>query len=235
LRFGRFDFSPRAVPTLGAVLLIALTLWLGRWQNDRAHEKGELQALLESRSRETAVLLTGSVPTAEPLLYRHVRAVGSWVPEGQVYIDNQVHEGRAGFHVITPLRLSGRAEAVLVNRGWIARNADYPRAPVVPVPAGTVEVSGLAALPPRRFLELSPEVVSGPVWQNLSVDRYRERMKMDVLPVVVLSEAPAPGLVAVREKPDTGMAKHQEYALTWFSLAATTAALWIAMNLRRVR
>jgi len=39
----------------------------------------------------------------------------------------------------------------------------------------------------------------------------------------------------VREKPDAGIAKHQEYALTWFSLAATAFALWIVLNVRRER
>jgi cytochrome oxidase assembly protein ShyY1 len=42
-------------------------------------------------------------------------------------------------------------------------------------------------------------------------------------------------LEAVRESPDAGVDKHREYALTWFSLAATVLALWIALNARRVR
>ena len=48
-----------------------------------------------------------------------------------------------------------------------------------------------------------------------------------MLPVVVLASPPAPGLAAVEERPDAGIAKHREYALTWFSLAATVAALWV--------
>jgi cytochrome oxidase assembly protein ShyY1 len=38
----------------------------------------------------------------------------------------------------------------------------------------------------------------------------------------------------VTEKPDAGVAKHVEYSLTWYALAATTLALWLAMNLKRV-
>ena len=55
------------------------------------------------------------------------------------------------------------------------------------------------------------------------------------LPVVVLQDAPAPGLIAIRERPDAGVAKHREYALTWFSLAALALVLWIALNIRRER
>jgi cytochrome oxidase assembly protein ShyY1 len=73
------------------------------------------------------------------------------------------------------------------------------------------------------------------VWQNLTIDRYREATKARVLPVVIISQDAGDGLVAVRETPDAGVARHREYALTWFSLAATTFALWLALNLRRTR
>jgi len=213
--------------------MVALTGWLGTWQSRRAEEKLARQALLEQRLAETPVALTGSVPSAEPLLYRRVRVRGQWIPEGQIFIDNQVAAGRAGFHVVTPLRIEGVREAVLVNRGWIARTAAYPRAPDVPVPAGAVEVHGLASLPPRRVLELSSETIAGNVWQNLSIERYGRLMP--VLPVVVLAEPPAAGLQAVTEKPDAGVDKHREYALTWYSLCVLAIVLWLALNTRRAR
>jgi surfeit locus 1 family protein len=217
------------------VALIAATLWLGRWQTHRAQEKEARQALFEARLRETPVRLTGSVASAEPLLYRHVRASGEWIPEGQIYIDNQIRDGRAGFFVVTPLRLAPSGDAVLVNRGWIARSSEYPRPPAVAVPRGVVEVTGLASLPPRRVLELSGDTIAGNVWQNLSIERYRGARGLNVLPVVVLADAAGEGLVPIREQPDAGVAKHREYALTWFSLAITTLALWIALNLRKVK
>ena len=235
MRIGAFSFVPRAWPTIGAVLLIALTVSLGRWQAHRAEEKQALQALLEARSRETPVVLTGSVASAEPLLHRRVRAAGEWVPEGQVFVDNQVLDGRAGYHVVTPLKLQGREESVLVNRGWIARGPQYPRPPDVAVPGGRVEVSGMAVLPPRRYLELAAETVTGNVWQNLSIERYRSRTGRAVLPVVVLADNAAAGLVPVRDKPDAGVEKHREYEWTWFSLAATALVLWVVLNLKRTR
>lgn len=213
--------------------MLALLVSLGRWQMNRAEEKQARQALYEARQRETSVVLTGSVPGAEPLLYRHVRAAGAWIAERQFFVDNQVVGTRAGFNVITPLRLEGREEAVLVNRGWIARDGAYPRAPQVAVPSGRVEVSGLATRPPARYRELSSQTVAGNVWQNLSIERYATESKLALLPVVVLADVPGPGLVPVREKPDTGVAKHIEYALTWFALALTTLVLWIVLNVKR--
>jgi surfeit locus 1 family protein len=234
LRLGAFRFTPRLVPTLAAAAAVAATLWLALWQSHRAEEKEARQAMYDARQREMPVELTGSVPSPEPLLYRRVTASGTWVPEGQIYIDNQVHEGRAGFVVVTPLRLAS-GDALLVNRGWVERSREYPRAPRVAAAGGAARVTGLAVVPPKRVLELSTNTVDGDVWQNLSIGRYREAMHMRVLPVVLLADEPGQGLVAVRETMDAGAAKHREYELTWLSLAFTVAALWIVLNLSKSR
>ncbi|MGE5616968.1 MAG: SURF1 family protein [Bacillota bacterium] len=212
--------------------MIVLTVSLGRWQTHRAAEKEARQAMFEARMREAPIVLGGDSGPADALLYRRVRATGEWIAAGQIFIDNQVHQGRAGFHVITPLRIAGSDRAVLVNRGWIARTAAYPAAPPVEVPAGRVTVDGVASLPPARVLELSSETVTGNVWQNLSLARYAERMRIPVLPVVVLADRAGDALAAVRERPDLGIDRHREYSLTWFSLAVTLAVLWIVFTFR---
>jgi surfeit locus 1 family protein len=222
-------------PTLGAAVVIALTLFLGRWQMHRAEEKEARQALLDARIHETAVVLTGSVAAAEPLLFRRVRASGEWIAEGQVFVDNQVLDGRAGYNVVTPLRLKGASESVLVNRGWIARGAQYPKPPDVAVPAGAVDISGMAVLPPQRYLELGTQTISGNVWQNLTIERYRQQSGRAILPFVVLADHPGTGLAAVREVPDAGVARHREYEWTWFSLGATALVLWIVLNTSKAR
>src|SRR5436190_23681732 len=122
MRIGAFAFNPAPWLSAGAAVFIALTLYLGIWQTNRGDAKEERQRLLEARVRETPVVLTGSVESAEPLLYRKVRAAGEYDASGQIYVDNQVHQGRAGYFVVTPLRLRDGV-IVLVNRGWIDRGA----------------------------------------------------------------------------------------------------------------
>jgi cytochrome oxidase assembly protein ShyY1 len=93
----------------------------------------------------------------------------------------------------------------------------------------------VATVPPRRVLELGAETVTGDVLQNLSFERYRALTSIAVAPVLVLSQEATQGLAPARENPDAGEAKHREYALTWFSLAATTLALWIGLNVKRAK
>jgi surfeit locus 1 family protein len=233
IRIAGFSFEPGLVTTAATAAFVALTLWLGNWQMDRAGEKRARQALFEARMHDNPLRLTGAVAAAEPLLYRHVRIAGEWIPARQFFVDNQVRDGRAGFHVITPLALADGKATVLVNRGWVERTRDYPRPPPAPAPEGRAEVGGMAMRPPARYLELGTQTVSGSVWQNLSIERYAAATGLALLPVVVLQETPPTGLAPVRETPDAGIAKHIEYAFTWFALAATALALWGALNLRR--
>jgi surfeit locus 1 family protein len=224
---------PAPVPTAAAFALIALTAWLGLWQDRRATEKTGQQALLEARVAAAPLAITGAGGTAEDLLFRRLQARGRYEADGQFFVDNRIHGGRAGYHVMTPFRLSGSDAILLVNRGWVARSASYPAPPAVPVPQGERAIAGLAVLPPARFLELSADAVEGAVWQNLSMERYGKRANAPVVPIVLLVSPPGEGLVAVEERPDAGIAKHREYSLTWFSLAFTTTVLWVALNLRK--
>src|SRR4051812_37843535 len=234
MRIGQLSFQPRPATTIAAIVGLAVFVALGQWQGRRAEEKRGIQARLEARGLEPPVQLTGFVSDPAALVFRHVLARGQWIPERQIFIDNRIHEGRAGFEVVTPLRLEGTANAVLVDRGWVARkDAIYPRHPDVSTPSGRAEVSGLAVRPPERVLELSTETVAGDTWQNLVIERYAARSGLALLPIVILAKAPGEGLRAAFERPDAGIAKHVEYQLTWYALAATTLVLWLALNTRR--
>lgn len=214
-----------------------------------------MQAEFAQRVAAPAVILNNTSRDGLALRYRQAIARGEWDIAGQIFLDNKTDDagsGRAGYHVITPLKLteppkpsaSGLATIggshtdtfVLVNRGWIARATAYPSPPVVLAVAGVIEVRGLSTLPNARFLELSNAAIEGQVWQNLTIERYRAAMKRDVLPIVLLAAATefdtSQGLRPLTEKPDARVEKHIEYMLTWYSLAATVVVLWIGLNLR---
>src|SRR5688500_20405467 len=102
IRIGSFSFEPRLVTTAAAAGLIALTLWLGNWQVNRAQEKRERQALFEARMNDNPVQLTGTVRGAEALVYRRVRAAGGMLSGRQFFLRKPRHNGRARFPVVTP-------------------------------------------------------------------------------------------------------------------------------------
>lgn len=232
--FKSIRFKPTLVPTLAALAAVLLTGYLGQWQQERAAEKRALQLEFEARSGQPPVMLD-ALSRDPALRYRQASADGEWHAAGQIFVDNQVRNEVAGFHVITPLKLHGTDSYVLVNRGWIARGPSYPTPPATTVPVGRVSVTGLLTLPSTRFLELSDQSVLGAVWQNLTIDRYRVATKLDVLPFVLLAADTQPPMEKVTEHPNARASKHLEYMLTWYSLAATVIVLWVVLNARIVQ
>ena len=218
----------RWVPTVAAIVVIAATSALGRWQVHRAAEKQVLQSMLEARTQMPPVELNawrGSAEEADALRFRSARVHGHFLPAGQIFIDNRSLDTQSGYHVLTPLDLGGRV--VLVNRGFLARDASYPKAPQYPVPTGEQEITGQLSQAHSRFLELSQDTVSGAVWQNFKLERYAAVSPLPVLPLILLASSAGPGLKAVVETPDANIDMHRGYAFQWFAMAATTAALYL--------
>jgi surfeit locus 1 family protein len=232
---GRWRFRPALVPGAVAAGLIVLTVALGNWQTRRAEEKAELSRRLDQAARSPALAVPAAPVAAEVVEHRHVVARGRYVASATLFLDNKVHAGAAGYHVITPLRLEGAEIHVLVDRGWIAAG-DRRSLPGVATPEGAQTVEGIAAVPPRRIFELAPESESGSLRQNLVLDREQQRLRVPLQPFVILQTSPGnDGLVREWERPDTNVARHRGYALQWYSFAALAVIFYVIVCTRRIR
>ena len=233
----RYHFNPHFVTTLAAVVGIASTLALANWQLNRAHEKEALAARLEALSKDAPVTLAATELRAEDVQWRRVTASGRFDPRRAVFIDNRVSHGVAGYHVVMPLEIGSTGAAgryVLVNRGWVAGNPDRSRLPEVRTPEETVQITGLAVVPTRRFLELSDRTVEGKIWQNLTLERYREAFKIPLQPVVIQQDSPLEdGLAREWDLPNLGVDRHYGYAFQWLALSLTILAIYLVTHVRR--
>ena len=96
-----------------------------------------------------------------------------------------LHQGRAGYEVIRPLRIGASSRYVLVKRGWVAAGPDRSQLPEVVTPAGEVDVEGMAMPANPPVFELSQQVQAGKLWQNVTVDRYRSQFALDLQPIII--------------------------------------------------
>lgn len=227
----RLRFRPKRWPTLAALALLALMLAAGNWQLSRAEFKRQLQAQYDAAASMAPVDLS-RLRADTSLQYRRVSAAGKWLPQRAILIDNKVYHGVVGYHLIMPFEVAGTQQTLLVNRGWLARSAPIAR---IVSQAGTGQFfSGLAVLPNERFVELDSHTIEGNVWQNLSLQRYRQRSGLDVAPILVEENNPAAdGLIREWRKPDAGVDKHLGYAFQWFCMAATLVALYVFYSCKR--
>jgi surfeit locus 1 family protein len=227
---------------LATLVGVASTGRLGVWQLDRAAEKIALQALRDVRSEQPPLDDAGLARTPAEAALQHYRPVvlqGRWETRNTVYLDNRQMAGRHGFIVVTPLRLEGRAEAVLVQRGWVPRDAtDRTRLPAISTPEGRVTVRGLIAPPPPRMYAFGPEA-SGPIRQNLDLDAMGRETGLALRALSVLqvdaAEAGPDGLARHWQRPAVDVHKNYGYAFQWFSLAALMTGLYVWFELFRPR
>ena len=230
-------FRPRALPTVAAVVAVAVFVTAGQWQGRRMHEKEMLRAQLDAAAALPPLELSavGANADWESLRYRTVVLSGTYDGHRQVLVDNRVHEGRAGYHVVTPLALAD-GRTILVNRGWTPQGPSCAVPPAVPPPPGTVTVVGRIATPSAGFFELESTPPAGNVWQNLDPARFTAATGIPVPGAIVeVTRAPVPddGLVRDWPAPDFGIEKHRIYMLQWYAFAALAVVLWIVVPLRR--
>lgn len=221
----------RLAVVLGALLGMALTAGLGRWQLSRAEGKLALEAAMVARERMPA--LDGATLAAPPdagalptLLHRRVVLRGRWLAPRTLYLDNRPMDRQTGFYVFTPLQLAGRDAVVLVQRGWAPRNQlDRTALPPVQTPEGEVELSGRIAAHPPRVFQLGAEQ-QGAIRQNLDLDALRAETGLPLAPLIVQElGAPSQGLRRDWPAPATGVERHYGYAFQWFGLCALIALL----------
>jgi len=235
---------PRAVPTLAAIAAVLVFVAAGQWQQRRMHEKEALRAEFDAATAVAPLDLAARTERTDwnALRYRKVTASGEYDARRQILVDNRVHDGRAGYHVITPLVLTD-GRLVLVNRGWTAQGASRAALPQVLPPAGPVTVQGRIAIPPVGAFELAKESTSGStsgyLWQNIDAARFSAATGRVVLPIVIEAVNPPSGparedgLVRDWLAPDFGVEKHEIYMVQWYALAVLAIVLWGTLNLRR--
>ena len=209
---------------------MAATISLGCWQLNRAAEKEALQAGMDAQSSKHLVNAATLLASADPasLVHQHALLRGQWLADQTVYLDNRQMHAKVGFFVVTPLRLEGSDQLLLVQRGWVARNfEERDKVPAIETPAGSVAVEGRMAPLPGKLFELGTPSAAA-IRQNLDLAQLRQQLKAPVLPVILVQTGPASeGLLRDWPAVNLGVEKHYGYALQWFGMAALMALLYL--------
>ena len=229
-----------ALAWLAVVTAVAVTARLGIWQLDRAAQKTALERAWDEHDR-LPPLRADQLPRRgdelEAQLHRRIEVTGRWLPLHTVALDNRPLHGQAGFVVVTPLLLAP-GDAVLVQRGWVPRDAaERTRLPALDVPTGDVHLEARVAGWPSHRLALGG-AEHGAIRQNLDAAQMAQEVGAAFRP---LSLQQLPGSDArdtfVREwtPPTQDVWKNQGYALQWFAISALIAGLTVWYRLIRPR
>ncbi len=229
------EFQFRPVLSVCTAVALAILLSLGNWQLQRLEWKRDLIDRVDQAMTKPPVALSSRAfgPGDE---YRPVYAVGAFAEDQTVPLFGTL-DGTPGAYLFDPLR-SASGALVYVNRGFVPQAALQDPA-IAPPQAGT-RVEGLLRVretpsPPASWFR-KPGPDAGGYWFVRDPVAMAAAAGLDettVAPFYIDQYA-----VDTVEWPKGGTTRlsfrnrHLEYALTWFGLAATLFAVWVAASLR---
>ena len=232
--------SPEKIPfkldlnwkiSLFAALFLPVLVGLGFWQLQRADEKSTIQQSLEQQQALPPLDLA-LVDPPKNMLFRRVTFSGRPDREHIWLVENQVYQGKLGFHLVVPVALEG-GRHVLVNAGWLSAPAHRQDNPALPVLPETAVFTGQLRTVRENPLLRAQHTEEGWPKRLLQVDlaAMENALGKPLLPWVVQLDETSPMAQTVYW-PVLNMSadKHIAYAVQWFLLALALAILWLYAN-----
>ncbi len=235
---GHYQFSPSLAPSLVVLALIPILIGLGVWQLDRAEEKRGIEASVQqAQFKEPLELNSFSIEGSELLteVYRPAKALGRYDSKHQFLYDNRTHNGRPGYHVLTPfiLKESKPQVAVLVNRGWIPYNGHRDNIQSITVESTERVLEGIIKSPSKAIVLVDEEVISEypQTIQLIALNDMGEKLGYTFFPIVIeLDKLAKDGFVREWQPFYGSIAKHNGYAMQWFVMAFVLLILFLKLS-----
>lgn len=237
LQIGQYLFRPRLLPTLATMVIFPVLVALGLWQLQRAEEKQQMLEHFASQQSRPPVDLQRYTHIHQLQPYQKVRVQGQFLADQQLLLDNRTYHGRAGYQVITPMRLNDR-RIVLINRGWIPQTAQRSELPRIATPGGEISLTGQVKLDTGGGFSLGESGIKGTAWprriQRLEMNELQELLGQNLLPLLVLEDPSGPaGYVRDWYIRKITPEKSTSYAMQWFALALALMIIYFAVNTKR--
>ncbi len=241
-------FAPRVFPTVFMLAALALFGTLGKWQADRYFEQAAAAELYHHQHDVLPPLTSlAEGTTGEPRLhvlnFRRATLTGSLDMQHVQLLTARYMLGKLGYAVIVPMQLPERpGHPLLVHLGWasaediggfLAELRAHPQRTVTgrlqrPEAHDPKELPVGVHLGVPKWRHPNPRALAAVV-PGLDTDLMLQAGTQAVGDVVDPKKVPLDGyMYPIHPLPS----KNVEYAATWFGLAMTVVAVWIAFSLR---
>jgi surfeit locus 1 family protein len=218
--------------TILVVAGVAVLARLGIWQLDRLHQRRAFNARVTAQISQPPLELTGNALRADlnQMEYRTAAVTGIYDPSEEIALRNQYYKDQWGVHLVTPLKISGSDQAILVDRGWIpgdvyqSGNWGQFTEPGLVTVRGVIRLSQSKAELGRRT-DPTPSPGEGllKTWNFVNIPRLSEQVSSSLLPVYI-QQVPDPAWSSLpyRTQPELDLSEgpHLGYAFQWFIFAA---------------
>lgn len=229
-------FSRRWLLATALVLAAAAVMArLGVWQLDRLEWRRSLNERITTQQMADALTLDETAINLDlySMEYRRVTVTGTYLPNDEIVLRNQVWSGefgsQHGVKLFTPMLIANTQSAILIERGWIPQEDAADRSSYFE--EGVVSVSGQLRRAETDFnlsQSLHPDPTLSPgearldAWNSLDLERLSAQVDVELLPVYIQripSGAQAGPPFATTPELDLSEGSHFGYALQWFAFA----------------
>lgn len=248
------QFQARWLPTLATLLALGLLLTLGTWQTLRFQEKLADEALRDARQHLEVVEIHSTADLQPELDHRMAAVRGQLNTSTNFLIKHRIRNGKPGFWLINALTIDGTQDTLLINRGWLPYPHGRELIETLDTPTGTAEFTGLLHFPSRVIIDstyseqqestLSPSRSTAPIElesYDLITIAAELGLPATTHPVVLtlgedFSGNPYPhasfeNITSIYLTSE----KHLGYALTWYILAISLVAMYVAAGFGLLR
>jgi surfeit locus 1 family protein len=212
------------------VAMAALCVRLGFWQLGRLGERRARNAVVRARLDLPVVALSALPADSAAVRFRRAETRGRYDYAREVKLAGRSRNGSPGVHIVTPLRVDGAGDTVvLVNRGWVyspdAASATLERWRE----RDTATVRGFVDVFPAPGPGAARAASDPRAYRWLDRDEMARVVGAPVAPVVLVAQGDTAGTAANRTPvrlgpPPLDEGPHWNYAVQWFAFAGVSIA-----------
>jgi len=231
-----YQFRFSLLYTMMAIVAIGLFATLGTWQTSRAFEKQHLQDEIDKKNSQTGFLMDHKIESLAEKKYLRVEAIGHYDTENEILIDNTVHNGKAGYYVMTPFILKADKTVIMVNRGWVPVGNDRNVLPELSAPTEELHIKGTISPPKSKPPLILAELdTSKKMWLYFDSEKYAEHRHNNLITAVIilLDKDEKHGYIREWPKYDTKVGMHIGYAIQWYVFALIVLVTYIFLNFKK--
>ena len=233
-------FHPFLWLTIFTIVTFFILVLLGTWQVKRLFWKNNLTTNYNEKFNKQKIVYNRNLEYNQDLEYRRILIKGKFLNEKEILIIGKTYEGNAGFHLITPL-LTNDNKIVLINRGWISEKLKLQKSRLSMIFENEVIVDGIIRKPQLKGYFVPDNDPSGGFWFTIKPNEiknflalvqhdFEQRFYIDSIQKKNNKTLP----IGVTGSPNFRN-QHLSYAITWYSLAITLIAIYLAFHIKEKR
>jgi len=224
--------------TILSVLGFMFLCYLGVWQLNRAQWKaGVLQAIdkeyeHDSKHRSLSEFFKDKAFFDQNHGIRRGYLEGKFIHDKSIFLGPRVHNKIAGYHLITPFKIKGQNNFIMVNRGWVPDKGYKPQGQDASHPFQ--KIMGVLMAYPEDNMFVPQNNPQKEEWYRLDFEQIRKAGNIDNLfDLIVIEERvvndgfPAPVDIYIRPNNN-----HMQYAAFWFIMGLVLMVVYMMRFVR---